>query len=45
MSSSTLWANVKDSHPDVIITRDKKGFVDFGILVMTPTEFIRRVKE
>lgn len=32
-------------HPDVIITRDKKGFVDFGILVMTPTEFISRVKE
>ncbi|MBR1395175.1 MAG: PIN domain-containing protein [Prevotella sp.] len=32
-------------HPDVIITRDKKGFVDFGILVMTPSEFISRVKE
>lgn len=32
-------------HPDVIITRDKKGFIDFGILVMTPAEFISRVKE
>ena len=32
-------------HPDVIITRDKKGFIDFGILVMTPAEFITRVKE
>ena len=32
-------------HPDVIITRDKKGFSDFDILVMTPAEFISRVKE
>jgi len=32
-------------HPDVIITRDKKGFSDFDILVMTPAEFINRVKE
>ena len=32
-------------HPDVIITRDKKGFNDFDILVMTPAEFISRVKE
>lgn len=32
-------------HPDVIITRDKKGFNDFDILVMTPAEFINRVKE
>ena len=32
-------------HPDVIITRDKKGFNDFGILVMTPAEFICRAKE
>lgn len=32
-------------HPDVIITRDKKGFNDFDILVMTPAEFISKVKE
>ena len=32
-------------HPDVIITRDKRGFNDFDILVMTPAEFIDRVKE
>lgn len=31
--------------PDVIITRDKKGFKNFDILVMTPAEFVRRVKE
>ena len=31
--------------PDVIITRDKKGFNDFGILVMTPTEFVNRAKQ
>ena len=28
--------------PDVIITRDKKGFSDFDIPVMTPAEFIER---
>lgn len=32
------------SRPDVIITRDKKGFIDFNILVMTPTEFIGKAK-
>ena len=32
-------------HPDVIITRDKKGFRDFGILVMTPSEFVKKLKE
>lgn len=31
--------------PDVIITRDKKGFDDFDILVMTPTEFVNRAKQ
>ena len=31
--------------PDVIITRDKKGFKDFNILVMTPTEFVSKAKE
>ena len=33
------------SRPDVIITRDKRGFTDFGILVMTPAEFIKKAKE
>ena len=33
------------SHPDVIITRDKKGFNDFGILVMTPAEFVNKAKQ
>ena len=28
--------------PDVILTRDKNGFADLGILVMTPAEFIAR---
>ena len=32
-------------HPDVIITRDKRGFRDFDILVMTPAEFVSRAKE
>ena len=32
-------------HPDVIITRDKKGFNDFDILVMTPAEFVAKAKE
>ena len=31
--------------PDVIITRDKKGFSDFDILVMTPAEFVNKAKE
>lgn len=31
--------------PDLIITRDKKGFQDFGILVMTPAEFVKKVME
>lgn len=31
--------------PEVIITRDKKGFNDFDILVMTPTEFVNRAKQ
>ena len=32
-------------HPDLVITRDKKGFNDLDILVMTPTEFVKRAKE
>ena len=39
------YLSAQPSHPDVIITRDKKGFIDFDILVMTPAEFIRKVKE
>ena len=31
--------------PDVIITRDKLGFNDFDILVMTPAEFVNRAKQ
>lgn len=31
--------------PDVIITRDKRGFSDYDILVMTPAEFVNRVRE
>ena len=31
--------------PDVVITRDKKGFREFDILVMTPAEFIEKAKE
>ena len=32
------------SRPDVIITRDKRGFKDFDLMVMTPKEFINKVK-
>ena len=32
-------------HPDMVITRDKKGFNDLDILVMTPAEFIQKAKE
>lgn len=39
------YFSVLPSHPDVIITRDKKGFRDFDILVMTPAEFVSRAKE
>jgi hypothetical protein len=30
--------------PDVIITRDKKGFAEFDTPVMTPSEFAERTK-
>jgi len=33
------------SRPDVIITRDKRGFSSFDILVMTPAEFVQKAKE
>ena len=32
-------------HPDVIITRDKRGFDNFDILVMTPAEFVNKAKQ
>jgi len=32
-------------HPDMVITRDKKGFNDLDILVMTPAEFVQKAKE
>lgn len=32
-------------HPDLVITRDKKGFNDLGILVMTPAEFVNKAKQ
>ena len=30
--------------PDVIITRDKNGFKDLGVFVMTPSEFVQKTK-
>ncbi len=32
-------------HPDIVITRDKKGFKDFDIPVMTPAEVVEKAKE
>jgi hypothetical protein len=32
-------------HPDMVITRDKKGFNDLEILVMTPAEFVQEARE
>ena len=32
-------------HPDMVITRGKKGFNDPDILVMTPAEFVQRAKQ
>lgn len=32
-------------HPDMVITRDKKGFKDFDIQIMTPAEFVQKAKE
>ena len=32
-------------HPDMVITRDKNGFNDLDILVMTPAEFIQKARE
>lgn len=30
--------------PDIVITRDRKGFNNFDVLVMTPAEFLKKVK-
>ena len=32
-------------NPDVIITRDERGFNDFNVLVMTPADFVKKAKE
>ena len=32
-------------HPDMVITRDKKGFNNLNIQVMTPAEFVSRAKQ
>lgn len=39
------YLSAQTNHIDVIITRDKRGFMDFDILVMTPADFIRKAKE
>ena len=39
------YLSAQPSCPDVIITRDKRGFNNFDILVMTPSEFVRKAKE
>ena len=36
------YLSARPYHPDMVITRDKKGFNDLGILVMTPSEFVRK---
>ena len=37
--------SAQQGFPDLIITRDKSGYSQFDILVMTPTEFVKRAKE
>lgn len=32
-------------HPDIVITRDKRGFNDLDIPVMTPAEFVKKARE
>ena len=39
------YLSAQHFHPDLVITRDKKGFNDLGILVMTPAEFVQKAKE
>ena len=38
------YMSALSSRPDVIITRDKRGFSHFDILVMTPAEFVKKAK-
>lgn len=39
------YYTAQPSNPDVIITRDKKGYRDLDVLVMTPSEFVKKLKE
>ena len=39
------YLSAQPYHPDMVITRDKKGFNDLDILVMTPTEFVNKAKQ
>ena len=43
--NAVQYLSVLPHHPDIVITRDKKGFKDFDILVMTPAEFVEKAKE
>ncbi len=42
---SVQYFSALSYHPDVIITRDKKGFANADIPVMTPSEFFERSKQ
>ena len=42
---SVQYYSAMSVHPDVIITRDKKGFASAEIPVMTPTEFLEESKK
>ena len=35
----------RSCYPDVIITRDQAGFADFGVKLMTPSEFVESCKQ
>ncbi len=38
------YLSAQPYHPDIVITRDKKGFYSLDILVMTPAEFVNKAK-
>ena len=40
-----MRAFAQSYHPDVIITRDKKGYASAEIPVMTPTEFLEKSRK
>ena len=42
---SVQCASASYAHPDVIITRDKKGFANADIPVLTPAEFIEESRK